>query len=63
MPTIAAVKFAEAIGGLGLRTSKGGDLAYPLPKAYAGKLAEYAPASLKLRENISPAAFATAVRS
>jgi allantoin racemase len=38
----AAVKFAEALVGLGLTTSKRGDLAYPLPKAYAGKLAGYA---------------------
>jgi allantoin racemase len=40
----AAVKFAEALVGMGLRTSKYGDLAYPLPKSYAGKLASYAPA-------------------
>ncbi|MBW0368373.1 aspartate/glutamate racemase family protein [Ensifer adhaerens] len=58
----AAVKFAEALVGMGLRTSKIGDLAYPLPKAYAGKLAEYAPAHLKLRETSFPA-LATAVRS
>jgi allantoin racemase len=38
----AAVKFAEALVGLGLRTSKRGDLAYPLPKRYKGKLADYA---------------------
>ncbi|WP_018236835.1 aspartate/glutamate racemase family protein [Ensifer sp. BR816] len=44
----AAVKFAEAIVGMGLRTSKIGDLAFPLPKSYAGKLAEYAPAALVL---------------
>lgn len=42
----AAVKFAEAIVGMGLRTSKGGDLAYPLPKPYVGKLAGYSPAAL-----------------
>jgi len=42
----AAVKFAEAIVGMGLRTSKAGDLAYPLPKPYAGKLSGYAPAKL-----------------
>ncbi|MBD9650124.1 aspartate/glutamate racemase family protein [Ensifer sp. ENS09] len=57
----AAVKVAEAIVGMGLRTSKVGDLAYPLPEAYAGKLAEYAPAHLKLRETSFPA-LATAVR-
>lgn len=32
----AAVKFAEALAALGLRTSKQGDYATPLPKAYAG---------------------------
>lgn len=31
-----AVKFAEALAALGLRTSKAGDYATPLPKAYAG---------------------------
>ncbi len=39
----AAVKFAEALVGLNLRTSKRGDLAYPLHKPYRGKLAAYAP--------------------
>jgi allantoin racemase len=39
----AAVKFAEALVGLGLRTSKRGDLAYPLHKPYRGSLAGYAP--------------------
>jgi allantoin racemase len=39
----AAVKFAEALVGLGLRTSKRGDLAYPLAKPYRGLLAAYAP--------------------
>lgn len=37
----AAVKFAEALVGLGLRTSKRGDLAFPLAKQYRGKLADY----------------------
>jgi allantoin racemase len=32
----AAVKFAEALGALGLRTSKHGDYATPLPKRYTG---------------------------
>ncbi|MFM2052659.1 MAG: hypothetical protein RL456_696 [Pseudomonadota bacterium] len=32
----AAVRFAEALAALGLRTSKRGDYARPLPKAYAG---------------------------
>jgi allantoin racemase len=45
----AAVKFAEAVVGMGLRTSKRGDLAYPLPKAYGGKLAAYAPAMRPVR--------------
>jgi allantoin racemase len=39
----AAVKFAEALVSLGLKTSKRGDLAYPLHKPYRGVLAEYAP--------------------
>ena len=39
----AAVKFAEALAGLGLKTSKRGDLAYPLHKAYKGSLSGYAP--------------------
>ena len=41
----AAVKFAEALVGLGLKTSKRGDLAYPLHKPYAGTLKAYAPPS------------------
>ena len=43
----AAVKFAEALVGLGLKTSKRGDLAYPLPKIYHGRLESYAPARLR----------------
>jgi allantoin racemase len=39
---MAAVKFAEALVGMGLKTSKRGDLAFPLPKPYSGKLVEYA---------------------
>lgn len=39
----AAVKFAEALVGLGIRTSKRGDLAYPLHKPYKGALSSYAP--------------------
>lgn len=57
----AAVKFAEGIVGMGLRTSKVGDLAYPLPKVYAGKLPEYAPASLKLRKKYETSTLATAI--
>ena len=41
----AAVKFAEALVGLGLRTTKRGDLAYPLHKSYKGKLESYSPPS------------------
>lgn len=41
----AAVKFAEALVGLGLKTSKHGDLAYPLHKTYKGTLANHAPPS------------------
>lgn len=39
----AAVKFAESLVSLGLRTSKRGDLAYPLHKPYKGTLSSYAP--------------------
>jgi allantoin racemase len=39
----AGVKLLEALLGLGLRTSKVGDLAYPLPKPYTGALASLAP--------------------
>jgi allantoin racemase len=39
----AAVKMVEALVGLGLATSKLGDLAYPLPKRYTGPLARLAP--------------------
>jgi allantoin racemase len=39
----AAVKLAEALVSLGLRTSKKGDLAYPLHKPYRGVLSHYAP--------------------
>jgi allantoin racemase len=39
----AAVKLVEALVGLGLRTSKQGDLAYPIAKSYTGSLASMAP--------------------
>ena len=39
----AAVKFAEVLVALGLKTSKRGDLAYPLHKPYKGSLSGYAP--------------------
>jgi allantoin racemase len=39
----AGVKLAEALVGLGLGTSKLGDLAYPLPKAYRGMVRDFAP--------------------
>lgn len=39
----AAVKFCEALVGLGLKTSKHGDLAYPIHKPYVGSLSAYAP--------------------
>jgi allantoin racemase len=39
----AAVKLTEALVGLGLGTSKRGDLAYPLAKPYTGPLAGMAP--------------------
>ena len=40
----AATRLVEALVGLGLRTSKTGGYAAPLPKAYAGELARFAPA-------------------
>ena len=39
----AAVKLVEALVGLGLGTSKIGELAFPLPKAYRGALRGFAP--------------------
>lgn len=39
----AAVKMIEALVGLGLRTSKIGGYASPLPKAYRGTMADFAP--------------------
>jgi allantoin racemase len=39
----AAVKLVEALVALGLRTSKAGDLAFPLPKPYAGLVEPFAP--------------------
>lgn len=39
----AAVKLSEALVGLGLGTSKRGDLAHPLAKTYSGHLAHLAP--------------------
>jgi len=38
-----AVKFVEALVGLGLRTSKIGELAVPLRKAYRGLVKGFAP--------------------
>lgn len=43
----AAVKFVEALVGLGLATSKRGDLAYPIEKPYAGYLARLAPPGVR----------------
>jgi hypothetical protein len=37
----AAVKLAEALAGLGLQTSKHGDLDFPPPKPFTGRFAEY----------------------
>jgi allantoin racemase len=39
----AAVKLVESLVSLGLRTSKTGDLAYPIPKPYRGDFAGLAP--------------------
>jgi allantoin racemase len=41
----AAVKLVESLVALGLKTSKVGDLAFPIPKTYVGELARYAFAS------------------
>ncbi|MFC5521861.1 aspartate/glutamate racemase family protein [Polaromonas jejuensis] len=41
----AAVKLAEALAGLGLRTSKQGDYARPGAKPYVGVMAQFAPAA------------------
>ncbi len=38
-----AVKLAESLVALGLRTSKAGGYAYPLAKTYTGELARFAP--------------------
>jgi allantoin racemase len=40
-----AVKFAEALVGVRLATSKHGDLAYPLAKPYLGAMSAYAPSA------------------
>jgi allantoin racemase len=37
----AAVKWAEGMVAIGLKTSKRGDLAYPIPKPFAGELARF----------------------
>ena len=39
----AAVKFVEALVGLGVSTSKVGDLVYPIAKPYTSALAPFAP--------------------
>jgi len=40
---VAAVKMVEALTGIGLRTSKIGGYASPLPKKYRGAMADFAP--------------------
>lgn len=40
----AAVKIAEGLVGMGIGTSKHGDLAQPLPKTYCGAMAGFSPA-------------------
>jgi allantoin racemase len=42
----AAVKMIEALSGIGLRTSKIGGYAPPLPKKYLGAMADFAPRPL-----------------
>jgi allantoin racemase len=39
----AGVKLVEALVALGLRTSKAGELAFPLPKSYGGLVEPFAP--------------------
>jgi allantoin racemase len=43
----AAVRFAEALAGLGLKTSKAGAYAAPLAKPYTGLLAGFAPGAVR----------------
>lgn len=45
----AAVKLAEALVGLGLKTSKVGDLAYPRPKTFTGDFAHLSELDLERR--------------
>lgn len=45
----AAVKLLEALAALGLATSKAGGYASPLPKAYSGSFAGYAPSNSRTR--------------
>ena len=45
----AALKLAESLVGLGLYTSKHGDLAYPRPKAFTGKFAGLTDLALPLK--------------
>ena len=45
----AAVKLIEALVGLGVSTSKRGDLAWPDAKPYSGNLASFAPSGGALR--------------
>ncbi len=42
-PVACAVRFAEALAGLGLRTSRAGGYAEPLAKRYDGAMAPFAP--------------------
>jgi len=42
----AALKLAESLVGLGLHTSKFGDLDYPRPKPYTGRLAAFSTLTL-----------------
>ena len=39
----AAVKLVESLVGLGIKTSKAGAYAAPLPKRYRGEFARYSP--------------------
>ncbi|MCL6640541.1 MAG: aspartate/glutamate racemase family protein [Candidatus Rokubacteria bacterium] len=50
----AAVKFVEGLVGMGLATSKVGDLAWPLPKAYTGAMAHLAPGEWPVEQAARP---------
>ena len=50
----AAVKFVESLVWMGVGTSKVGDLAWPLPKAYTGAMAHLAPGGWPVEQAARP---------